>query len=189
MSLAGLVLCGGKSSRMGSDKGLMLKNNQTWASLMIYKLSYFCDVVYISINESQIQKYSSHFQYQNLIVDVKIDAGPMAGLVSFSKSIPSSNVLVMPCDMTDFSTKNVEILINNAQNYTNFNCFAFMEDGFVQPFPCIINKEILTNKIETYKSVVQLLKSNTLLAIPINKSENAFKNYNSATDLLDYFIN
>ena len=52
-NLIGVVLCGGKSSRMGSDKGLLKLNDKTWAELAVKKMEQLRIPVYVSINETQ----------------------------------------------------------------------------------------------------------------------------------------
>jgi molybdenum cofactor guanylyltransferase len=51
--MLGIVLCGGQSSRMGTDKGLMVNEARTWAQTAVDKLTTLLIPVKISVNEKQ----------------------------------------------------------------------------------------------------------------------------------------
>jgi molybdopterin-guanine dinucleotide biosynthesis protein A len=52
--MTGLLLCGGKSSRMGSDKGLLSAEGITWAATAYNKLSTVASLIFISVNDEQL---------------------------------------------------------------------------------------------------------------------------------------
>ncbi len=183
MSITGLVLCGGQSSRMGTDKGLMMFRNKSWCSIIFDKLSYFCTPVYVSINSKQLDSYTTIFNTNQFIVDTITNAGPMAGLVSLSSKIKTSSVLVMPCDMIDFDLKYLELLVSLAKNNPNYDCFAFKENSFLQPFPSIITSNIIANMNNPNTGLSHFLNSNKLLTIPLENTKTVFKNYNTMLDI------
>ena len=49
-NLLGVVLCGGQSKRMGSDKGLLVKDGKPWAMCIADKLEKAALPVVVSIN-------------------------------------------------------------------------------------------------------------------------------------------
>ena len=51
--MIGVVLCGGQSTRMGSDKGLMKYKSFSFAELAISKLAEFIEQVVLSVNAAQ----------------------------------------------------------------------------------------------------------------------------------------
>ena len=73
-NIIGLVLTGGKSSRMGEDKGLLLLEGNTWAEHQAEKLHIITTNVYLSVNRTQLKKYSSIFSihvYRNSLETLK----------------------------------------------------------------------------------------------------------------------
>ncbi|HTH54757.1 MAG TPA: NTP transferase domain-containing protein, partial [Cyclobacteriaceae bacterium] len=99
--MIGVVLSGGQSSRMGQDKGLIKVDGKPWAKIAFEKLMSLGVPALISVNESQFQKYLSHFNEKELIVDrsnAKI-GGPLAGVMSVHLSHPNEDVIVLACDM------------------------------------------------------------------------------------------
>lgn len=51
--MTGVVLCGGQSARMKTDKGLITLNRFTWAQSAFNKLTEFKMPVFVSINSGQ----------------------------------------------------------------------------------------------------------------------------------------
>jgi len=47
--MLGIILCGGESSRMGTDKGLLIKDQKTWTRATFEKLELLSIPVKISI--------------------------------------------------------------------------------------------------------------------------------------------
>src|ERR1035437_8950358 len=89
----GIILCGGKSQRMGSEKGLVQLNNK---ALIMYSISLFnnlCSEIIISSNSNHYNKIG--FQ---IIPDIYPDCGPIGGLYSGLKSATNNYCMVAPCD-------------------------------------------------------------------------------------------
>jgi molybdopterin-guanine dinucleotide biosynthesis protein A len=57
--MRGVVLCGGQSSRMGTDKGLLLHQSITWVQQAISTLTQLNTPVLLSINEQQLIAYNN----------------------------------------------------------------------------------------------------------------------------------
>lgn len=110
--LFGLILCGGKSSRMGSDKGLLMHNNMTWSEYLKNSLSVYCDEIFVSINEFQAENYSKFFLENTLIIDLENDKGPLGGILSAHQKYPNADWFIIPCDMFDIENRYLESLKN-----------------------------------------------------------------------------
>ena len=67
--MTGIILCGGQSSRMGSDKGLLKLEANTWAQTAVDKLSILGIPVKLSVNRQQLNDYAKVFAADDLFVD------------------------------------------------------------------------------------------------------------------------
>ncbi len=99
--MTGIVLCGGQSSRMGKDKGLMEAQGANWAQVAFDKLSALNIPVKISVNKNQYAIYEKIFSGERLIEDndsLKIK-GPLSGVLSCYLALPGEDLFVLACDM------------------------------------------------------------------------------------------
>ena len=95
--ILGLVLAGGKSSRMGKDKALLTYHTQNQLIHTAKMLEKQCEQVYISCRTGQRTAYRKYgFP---LIVDSYPDIGPLAGLLSAQRLFPDASWLVAACDL------------------------------------------------------------------------------------------
>jgi molybdopterin-guanine dinucleotide biosynthesis protein A len=93
----GLVLCGGKSARMETDKCFLTYFGQPQWYHVYQMLEEHCADVFISCNGSQIGRFDKG---SRIIVDDSAfeDAGPMSSLLSAFKTCPERDVFVVGCD-------------------------------------------------------------------------------------------
>ena len=56
--MVGIILCGGQSLRMGSDKGLLKSEAKTWAQTGIDKIAALIIPVKISVNNQEYTQYA-----------------------------------------------------------------------------------------------------------------------------------
>ena len=71
----GIILAGGKSSRMGQDKGLLMLNGRTFMSHIIEALEPVVSDIIIVSNNSDYDIYKL-----KRVADILKDSGPLAGL-------------------------------------------------------------------------------------------------------------
>jgi len=189
--LTGVVFCGGKSSRMGSDKGLLQKGKVTWAELAFQKLQWLGIKVIISVNETQQETYGNIFSNNVLMVDKPTSVfnfeGPLKGLLSVHEQLPERDLFILACDMTDISIpllfKLKDTFITNRLKY---DYFTYINQGDYEPMCAIycsrklheIYKDALDHLLPAF-SMKYILSNGQTLGIPIDKSETAlFCNYN-----------
>jgi molybdopterin-guanine dinucleotide biosynthesis protein A len=189
-SLTGLVLCGGKSSRMGTDKGLLKISSKTWAQHTFDKLSQVCKTVYISINPAQLPFYMEVFKPVSLLTDSVSVQGPLTGLLSFHHLFPEENVLLLACDMPYLTVDTLRLLSDKFYyDDTNHNFYAFHASGFLEPLCGIYTALGLSKVYQDYQShnltsfgLKELFKNYPSLTIPHPNSED-FQNCNSPEDI------
>ena len=107
--LYGLVLAGGKSTRMKKDKSLLEYHGKKQALYCFDLLGQFCDQVFISNRKEQ----SRLAAYRNLpqIHDVFVDIGPLGGILSAMIRHPKSAWLVLACDLPFVNGYTIKALI------------------------------------------------------------------------------
>jgi molybdopterin-guanine dinucleotide biosynthesis protein A len=108
-----VILCGGKSSRMGEDKALLpFKNSNTLLEYQYNRLKQIFSNVYISLKNDKINFTD------NIIYDNKQNvSSPMVALDSIFESLKDRKVFIIPVDTPFISHDTIEGLINNSQNY------------------------------------------------------------------------
>ena len=184
-NLLGVVLCGGESKRMGSDKGLLVKSDKPWAVLVAEKLKETGLPVAVSINETQQTSYQALFPDTPLILDHLPISGPLDGLLSIHRNFPEKDILLMACDLIDMDTTTIQTLIDSYLSNPSFEYYVYQQHGFTQPFCAIYTSKALTivyKAFEEYQlknySLHHRFESGNTMYIPA-KNEESFKNYNS----------
>lgn len=124
----GLVLTGGKSSRMGEPKALMNYKGKPHAEYIHDVLVRFCDEVYLSVKEGQWAGTS----LSDLPAIADIYEGPIGGMLSAFEKHPEANWIVVACDLVHFNEKTVEKLLANASDKVA-TCYKNSEKDFPEP--------------------------------------------------------
>ena len=185
--MLGVVLAGGQSSRMGSDKGLLMTNGKTWAQHAYDKLRKLDIPVVISINPFQESLYDKIFPSELLIDDLKaIDfKGPLAAVLSVHSKYPEEDLFVLACDMTDMETSMLHELYDHYLKKPLFDAFVFAIDGEPEPLCSIYSHKGLSAVLKRHlagefkKSMKRMLEYLTAMWISVPKDKVAyFKNVN-----------
>ena len=155
--MIGVILCGGQSTRMGTDKGMIKLHANTWAQSAVDKMLLLKLKVVLSVNPTQYQDYLSVFKEEQLIKDnaelpVK---GPLAGVLSVHVQYPDDDLFVLACDMPLMETVMLNELLLAALKYTENEAFIFSNEGQPEPLCAIYTAKGLS-------AVLQLLKANKL---------------------------
>ncbi|RYE15297.1 MAG: molybdenum cofactor guanylyltransferase, partial [Sphingobacteriales bacterium] len=96
-SLYGLVVCGGKSTRMGTDKSILNYHGQPQRYHLYNMLNTLCERSFISCNGEQATTIPD--KYAVIVDDDKYgDIGPMKALLTAIDKHPNKSFLVVGCD-------------------------------------------------------------------------------------------
>ncbi|GAB5417698.1 MAG: molybdenum cofactor guanylyltransferase [Crocinitomicaceae bacterium] len=179
MSFSGIILAGGRSSRMGEDKALLQIDGKPMIQHVSDVLRELCDEVIIASSNEK------HAQYGDLMVkDSAKDIGPLAGIQAGLLAAKNERSFVLSCD-TPFVTK--EILEALAEHFEGEQITLPSSQGRLQPLIAIYGKEVLTtiasNLERNEHSLMQLQKICSAKVIHFDESESkAFENINTPSE-------
>lgn len=188
--MKGIVLCGGRSTRMGEDKGSKLYKGRYWATIIKNILSHEMEVVF-SVNEFQFERYSKQYSSEELILDKYGDElnGPLKGLLSVHEKFPHETLFVLPCDLILMDQELVSKMISD---YQKNKCDALIPviKNFVQPISAIYSADMLSDILKkavsgvfNNESMRRVLSVYNVREYNISTSEEGcFRNFNSLDD-------
>ena len=133
--LYGLVLMGGKSSRMGKDKSQLMINNQPLYKRQYDLLSSLCDQVFLSCNSEQAKHIPADYPK---LVDLQSFTGPMSGIRNAFSHSPT-NWLVIPIDMPMIDKEFLNKMISEYTENENVVC-ALDSNEMINPLLAIYSK-------------------------------------------------
>jgi molybdopterin-guanine dinucleotide biosynthesis protein A len=164
----GLVLCGGQSSRMGTDKSMLQYFEKPQRYYVYDMLLLFCEKVFISCNIEQAISIDADYDF---IGDVPLysDIGPIAALLSAIDLHPKKNLLLIGCDYPFLKTGELEIfsLLCKDVPVSFYNKEAVIYESMLAWYPYTCFDEL--NRMFGAKqfSLQQLLrKTNTIKYLP-----------------------
>ncbi|OFZ16456.1 MAG: molybdopterin-guanine dinucleotide biosynthesis protein B [Bdellovibrionales bacterium GWA2_49_15] len=136
--LYGLVLAGGKSSRMGKDKGALSYHGETQGQFLYKLLAKYCDKTFVSCRNDQMS--SPHLRELPQIHDRVIEMGPAGGILSAMLTYPEARWLVMACDLPLVDEAHIQHLIENAHPLALVSGHVD-EEGLPEPLSAIYRPE------------------------------------------------
>jgi molybdopterin-guanine dinucleotide biosynthesis protein A len=126
----GLVLAGGKSVRMGHDKGAMMWHGKEQRYHMADLLGSVCSDVFISCRAEQAGEIDPAYK---TLTDTYEGGGPIIALLSAFKSNPDVAWLVTACDLPLLDAATLEHLIKNRNTSGIATTFQSSFDGLPEP--------------------------------------------------------
>lgn len=123
-----LLLIGGKSRRMGTDKAVLEFEGQTLLERMLTTVSAHVPDVFLSIAHDESREFS-----QATIRDLTPNPGPLGGLQAAFTHDPESTWLVLACDLPLFDEATLQHLLKNADPSKAASCFLNRLDNRVEP--------------------------------------------------------
>ena len=110
-----LVMCGGQSSRMGTDKSLLQYYNKPQRYHVYNMLQPLCDKVFIACNAVQAKNIEAGY---NFIQDDETfgNIGPVNALLTAFTKYPQKNILLIGCDYPFLTAGELELFSNYCKN-------------------------------------------------------------------------
>ncbi len=105
----GLVLAGGKSSRMGRDKGAIDYHGKSQREYCYELLSMVCDAVFISCRKEQSENIEPQL---NKLLDRVENLGPTGGILTAFEYEPAAAWLVVACDLPYLNEQALRVLLD-----------------------------------------------------------------------------
>jgi molybdopterin-guanine dinucleotide biosynthesis protein A len=133
--LYGLVLAGGRSSRMGRDKAALRYEGQTQLERAMALLSAHVARAYVSVRPDQkTDALRARFAQ---IEDRASDIGPMAGLLAAQAVHPEAAWLVLACDLPLLDEPTLRRLIGARATAALATAYRSSHDGLPEPLCAI----------------------------------------------------
>ncbi len=128
--LNGLVLAGGKSERMGFDKGSVNWHGKEQRYYMADMLKTFCNEVFISCRPDQQLEIDP--QYAS-IPDTFTGLGPFGAILSAFREKPDNAWLVIACDLPLLDADTLQYLVTNRNTSSIATAYQSEHDAFPEP--------------------------------------------------------
>ncbi len=109
--ITGIILAGGKSSRMGTDKGFVLYKNKSFVQHIIDALQPLVDEVIIVSNNPDYDVFGL-----KRVNDLIENTGPVAGVYTGLHYSKTENNLVVSCDVPLINSETLSLLINGVED-------------------------------------------------------------------------
>jgi molybdopterin-guanine dinucleotide biosynthesis protein A len=126
----GLVLAGGKSQRMGQDKGLIDYHGKPQREHLYQLLDPFCDQTFLSCRPDQQEEMPTGYP---LLPDSFLGLGPFGAILSAFREHPDAAWLVVACDLPLIDPQALEELIGNRNPSRVATAFHNPETNFPEP--------------------------------------------------------
>lgn len=141
--ITGVILAGGRSTRMGEDKGLVEVNGRPLFEHIAEKLRPRVSEILISCNRNR-ERYGRDFQ---TVPDITPDfSGPLAGILAALSVSKTEWVLFVPCDAPAFPDNLAEVL---QAEVSGQNAVYACDPERAHPTLCLLNQKIMPD-LESY---------------------------------------
>ena len=118
MDINGLILAGGYSTRMGTDKGLLVYHDRPQREFLFNLLTRHCRAVYVSCRTEQHVPL-----HLNPIIDFYDLPGPLNGIMSAFRLNANTAWLTIAVDMPYINDETIEVLLSRRDRTKLATCF------------------------------------------------------------------
>lgn len=179
--LYGLVLAGGKSERMGQDKGALDYHGKPQREFAADLVHPFCEQTFISTRPGQ----AIESDYP-LLEDKFLDLGPYGAILSAFRRNPNAAWLVVACDLPLLDKKTLQQLVANRNRSTTATAFHNPATNFPEPLITIWEPRaypvLLQFLAQGHTCPRKVLINSTIEELQINNTD-ALHNVNKPAEL------
>ncbi|MEM7673244.1 MAG: NTP transferase domain-containing protein [Verrucomicrobiota bacterium] len=150
LSYHGIVLAGGGSERMGSDKALINYHGIPQWQWCTELLKHFCHKIFVSKNESQPWNTGTS---ATAVIDNEWSPGPFHPWSRLHRIKSRSYWIILTCDIPFITKKAISDLIRDLENqHSTFDAAAYFAAGSAFPDPqlALLSPEACLKASEAY---------------------------------------
>ncbi|GAA4282295.1 molybdenum cofactor guanylyltransferase [Gaetbulibacter aestuarii] len=179
-NITGLILAGGKSSRMGEDKGFVKLNDTTFMEYIITAVDPLVSEIIISSNNPDYDI----FGFRRIEDPIK-NEGPLVGLFSGFLASQTKYVLVLSCDVPLINSLVLKSLITNFE--ASFDGIMFKQNDQIMPLIGLY-KSSCAHKFKTAfdsgeRRLLNALKTCKMKLLTLGEASKALTNINTRAEL------
>ena len=195
-----IILCGGKSSRMGRDKGSMIIRKKPMIKHILTTLNHQITEAIIVLNDSErIARYSKFihpedYTYEITFAEDKIkNKGPMPGIMTGLEQIKGSYALILPCDSPYVSANYINTIFKEIdKDYQAIVPYHDDENKLKtsEPLHSVYNKniipeieELISNDVLHIKGLIEKIDTKFVLIDNKKIEKKEFRNLNRPEDV------
>ncbi|WP_458453336.1 molybdenum cofactor guanylyltransferase [Methanobrevibacter sp.] len=195
-----IILCGGKSSRMGQDKGSMIIQDKPMIKHILSTLNHQINEVVIVLNDSErIGRYAkfidpTDYDYKLTFVEDEIkNKGPLPGIKTGLSKIKGNYALILPCDSPYVSKNYINTIFEELdENYQAIVPYHDNENKLKtsEPLHSIYSKsvvpeieDLLEKDILHIKGLIEKINAKYVLIDNKKIEKKEFRNLNRPEDI------
>jgi molybdopterin-guanine dinucleotide biosynthesis protein A len=178
-----IVLAGGNSSRMGTDKALLRIESETWLEAAVNKIKPFCTEIFIS-SDNDLHEIKGATRIEDEIKN----CGPAGGICSCLNSSKTIWNLVLSVDSVFVDTEFIKFLISNIGP---FDAIVPVYNNLKEPLIALYHinslpvfEKYIQNKNYRMHDIINELNTQIIdCSYWLNKHPKLFENMNTFDDL------
>lgn len=183
--LFGLILAGGKSKRMGVDKGIIRWHSKEQRYYLFDLLEKFCESVFISCKKEQLKEIPKKYK---TITDTFFALNQYGAILSALTKFPDRGWLVVACDLPFVNAQALEQLISARNPKMMATAFYNPENKLPEPLLAIWESRSKNRLLELLEQGVScprkaLIQSSRDVKLVRPKSPEVIINVNTPEDI------
>ncbi|MGB9937058.1 MAG: molybdenum cofactor guanylyltransferase [Methanobacterium sp.] len=188
-----IILCGGRSKRMGKDKGSLLLDGKPMLLHVLDTVGRIAEeIILVLRDKKQVGDYSQILKEKNIkiVTDKSKDQGPLMGILTGLSNIKSEQAQILPCD-SPFISSNFVLNMFEAIESSNYDALIpLWADGHTEPLHSIYKKknikkieELIKDGKRNVNSLIESINVRYIKVEELDPSLRSFQNINTVNDI------